>query len=181
MAMVCMATQASAGIIPKFKFGVKAGLDYQSNSFANNISDLDFASSAGWFAGVQGDLSWGGFGIHPEVLFSHNAFDVEGQSGEIKLNKVDIPVLLQYRFLGIVALQAGPTFCVMTSTDGVLSGVEWDFKRPTVGYAVGAEVKIWKLALSARYNGAFKRSEVSGYSTGKNKINTVQVGLGFYF
>ena len=97
MAMICMAAQASAGITPKFKFGVKAGLDYQSNQFKDNISNLDFASSAGWFAGVQGDLSWGGFGIHPEVLFSHNTFDVEGQTSTIKLNKVDIPVLLQYR------------------------------------------------------------------------------------
>lgn len=181
MAMICMAAQASAGITPKFKFGVKAGLDYQSNQFKDNISNLDFASSAGWFAGVQGDLSWGGFGIHPEVLFSHNTFDVGGQTSTIKLNKVDIPVLLQYRLFNILALQAGPTFCVMTSTDGVLNGVDWDFKRPTVGYAVGAEVKIWKFAISARYNGAFKRSEVLGYSTGKNKIDTVQVGLGFYF
>ena len=135
--MACIAVQASAGVIPKFKFGVKAGLDYQSNNFNDRIKDLDFESSTGWFAGVQGDLTWAGFGIHPEILFSHNAFDVAGDAGKVKLNKVDIPILLQYRLLGVLALQAGPTFCVMTNTDGNFGGVEWDFKRPTIGYAVG--------------------------------------------
>lgn len=180
-AMACITAQASAGVIPKFKFGVKAGLDYQSNNFNDRIKDLDFESSTGWFAGVQGDLTWAGFGIHPEIIFSHNAFDVAGDAGKVKLNKVDIPILLQYRLLGVLALQAGPTFCVMTNTDGNFGGVEWDFKRPTIGYAVGAEVRIWKLGVSARYNGSFKRSEVLGYTTGKNKIDTFQLGVGFYF
>ena len=178
--MVCIAVQASAGITPKFKWGVKGGLDYQSNTLSS-ASDLKFDASTGWFAGVQGDLSWAGFGIHPEVLFSHNSFDVAGEQGNITLNKIDIPVLLQYRFFGILALQAGPSFCVMTNTNGKLAGVEWDLKRPAMGYAVGAEARIWKLAVSARYNGAFKRSDVLGFTTGKNKIDTFQLGLGIYF
>ncbi len=178
---LCLATQASAGIIPKLKLGVKAGFDYQSNNFSTDLANFELPSGAGWFAGVQGDLSWGGFGVHPEVLFSHNAFNVKTFNSKIKLNKIDIPLLLQYRLFGILALQAGPTFCVMTSTDGEIGGIKWDINRPTVGYAAGFEVKVWKLAVSARYNGAFKRSEVLGYSTGKNKIDTIQIGVGYYF
>ena len=178
---VLLATQASAGLLPKFRLGVKAGMDYQSNNFSDSVNNFQFDSSTGWFAGVQGDLTWVGFGIHPEILFSHNTFDVAGGLGKVKLNKVDIPVLLQYRLLGVLALQAGPTFCVMTDTSGEMTGVEWDFNRPTIGYAVGAEVRIWKLGVSARYNGSFKRSEVLGYTTGKNKIDTFQLGVGFYF
>jgi nitric oxide synthase oxygenase domain/subunit len=161
--------------------GVKAGFDYQSNNFSTDLANFELPPGAGWFAGVQGDLSWGGFGVHPEVLFSHNAFNVETFNSKIKLNKIDIPLLLQYRLFGILALQAGPTFCVMTSTDGEIGGIKWDINRPTVGYAAGFEVKVWKLAVSARYNGAFKRSEVLGYSTGKNKIDTIQIGVGYYF
>ena len=181
LAMACISLQASAGIIPKFKLGVKAGLDYQSNNFIDQINNIDFKSSTGWFAGVQGDLTWAGFGIHPEVLFSHNAFDVGANADKLKLNKIDVPILLQYKFFNLLAIQAGPTFCVMTNTDGMAGGVEWDLERPTVGYAVGAEVRFWKLGVSARYNGQFKRSEVVGFSTGKNKINTFQFGVGFYF
>ena len=180
LAVVCIAVQASAGVIPKFKWGVKAGLDYQSNRLSSP-SDLRFNASTGWFAGLQGDLSWANFGIHPEILYSRNTFDVASEMGSIRLNKLDIPILLQYRLWNILALQAGPTFCVMTNTSGKLAGVEWDLQRPTMGYAVGAEARIWKLAVSARYNGAFKRSEVLGFTTGKNKIDTFQLGLGVYF
>jgi hypothetical protein len=50
-----------------------------------------------------------------------------------------------------------------------------------MGYALGAEARIWKLSISARYNGSFNRSEVLGFTTGKNKIDTFQLGVGVYF
>ena len=183
LAAICITSQASAGLLPKFRFGVKAGLDYQSNNFKSDLANIDIKSNSGWFAGVQGDLSWGNIGVRPEVIYSHNAFNVDGVilNGKLKLDKIDVPVLLQYKLLGIVALQAGPTFCVMTNTKGTTEGMQWDIKRPTIGYAAGVEVEIWKIGISARYNGSFKRSEVLGYSTGTNRINTFQLGLGFYF
>lgn len=182
-AAICITTQASAGILPKFRFGVKAGLDYQSNNFKSEIANFDIKSNSGWFAGVQGELSFGSLGIRPEVIYSHNAFGIEGVSNasKLKLDKIDVPLLLQYKLLGLVSLQAGPTFCVMTNTKGAVEGMQWDIKRPTIGYAAGVEVEIWKIGISARYNGSFKKSEVLGYSTGTNRINTFQLGVGFYF
>ncbi len=174
-------TQASAGLLPKFRFGIKAGMDYQSNSFKSSVTELDIESNSGWFAGVHGELSWGAFGLRPEVVYSHNKFGIKGAEGELILNKLDVPVLLQVRFLKVLAIHAGPTFSVMTDTNGTTGGAEWNFKRPTVGYAVGAEARIWKIAVSARYNGTFKKSTILGYSTGENKISTFQIGLGYYF
>ena len=183
LAAICITSQASAGLLPKFRFGVKAGFDYQSNDIKNDIKNLDIKSNSGWFAGVQGDLSWGNIGVRPEVIYSHNKFNVDGAeiADKFKLSKLDIPVLLQYKLLGIVALQAGPSFCVMTDTKGTTEGMQWNIKRPTIGYAAGVEVEIWKIGISARYNGSFKKSEVLGYSTGTNRINTIQLGVGFYF
>ena len=183
LAALCITTQASAGLMPKFRFGVKAGLDYQSNNFKNDIANINIKSNSGWFAGVQGDLSWGNLGVRPEVIYSHNAFDVDGVvlDSKLKLDKIDVPVLLQYKLLGIVALQAGPSFCVMTNAKGITEGVQWSIKRPTIGFAAGVEVEVWKIGISARYNGSFKASEVLGYSTGTNRINTFQLGVGFYF
>ncbi len=183
LAAICITSQASAELLPKFKFGVKAGWDYQSNNFKNDVLNLKMNSNSGWFAGVQGEVSWGNLGVRPEVIYSHNAFGVEGLSEDtkLKLDKIDVPLLVQYKLLGLVSLQAGPTFCVMTNTKGTTEGMQWDIKRPTIGYAAGVEVEIWKIGISARYNGSFKASEVLGYSTGKNKINTIQLGVGFYF
>ena len=92
LAAICITSQASAGLLPKFKFGVKAGLDYQTNDFKNDLKNFDIKANAGWFAGIQGDLSWGNIGIHPEVIYSHNAFDIDGveiDGATFKLNKLD--------------------------------------------------------------------------------------------
>jgi hypothetical protein len=59
--------------------------------------------------------------------------------------------------------------------------MKWNIERPTIGYAAGVEVEIWKFGISARYNGSFKGSEVLGFEVDKNKVNTFQLGLGFYF
>lgn len=181
MIVALFATEASAGLLPKFKFGVKAGMDYQTNDIKAIADQIKFDANTGWFAGLQSELTWGMFGVRPEIIYSHNKFEVNGASSNFKLNKLDIPLLAQLKFLGILSIHAGPTFCIMTDTSGTADGYKWSVERPTVGYAVGAEARIWKLAVSARYNGAFKDSEVLGLTTGENKISTVQVGLGFYF
>lgn len=181
IAALCITSHASAKITPKFEFGIKAGLDFQSNNFKNTLKNIDFKSNTGWFIGAQGELSFGNFAIRPEVIFSHNSFDVEGADGKLKLNRLDIPLLLQYEFFGFLAIQAGPTFGVMTDVGGKTEDTKWDLARPSIGYAVGAEVKVWKLGISARYNGAFNRSEVLGFSTGEYKISTFQIGVGYYF
>lgn len=180
-AAVVIATTASAGLLPKFQVGVKAGMDYQVNDFKSAISGIDLKSSTGWYGGAHATLSWGALGIRPEILYSQNKFDIDGIDGSVKMSKVDLPILLQWRLLGLVALQVGPTFNLMTNTSGSSDGAQWDIKRPTIGYAVGAEVDIWKISISARYNGAFEKSEVLGYTTGENKISTVQLGIGFNF
>ena len=181
LAIVLIATEASAGLLPNAKWGIKAGMDYQTGDIKSLAENVKFDSNTGWFAGLQSELTWGMLGVHPELIFSHNNFDIEGLDSKMKLSKLDLPLLAQLKFFGILAIQAGPTFCLMTNTSGTKDGVAWSIDRPTVGYAVGAEVRLWKLAVSARFNGAFKESEVLGFTTGSNKISTLQVGLGYYF
>ena len=63
LAIICMATKVSAGILPGFEFGVKAGLNYQAHDFKTVVSNLNIKSSAGWFAGAVADIHWEKFGI----------------------------------------------------------------------------------------------------------------------
>jgi hypothetical protein len=181
LAALCITTYASAGLNPKFKFGVKAGLDYQANYFSSGIKNFDIHSNSGWFAGAMADLSWGKLGIHPEVLYSHNSFAIAGADGMLKTNRIDVPVLLNYNLLGILNINAGPRFCIMDHASGSSEGVKWQVSSPTVGYAVGVETTIWKISISARYNGAFKRTEVLGFTAGKNQPTNIQLGVGYYF
>ncbi|MBR4995926.1 MAG: porin family protein [Alistipes sp.] len=181
LAALMLTTYASAGILPKLQFGLRAGMDYQVNDFKSAIEEIDLKSSTGWFGGAHATLSWGMLGIRPELIYSQNKFDIESLDGSVKMNKVDLPILLQMKLLGLVAVQVGPTFNLMTNTSGSGEGAVWDIKRPSMGYAVGAEVEIWKISISARYNGSFKKSEVFGYTTGENKISTIQLGIGYNF
>ena len=181
LAALCITTYASAGLTPKLKLGVKAGLDYQANDFYSGIKNFDIHSNSGWFAGAMADLSWSKLGIHPEVLYSHNSFAMAGANGKLETNRIDVPVLLGYNLLGILNINAGPRFCIMDHASGSSQGVKWQINSPTVGYAVGVETTIWKISISARYNGAFKRTEVLGFTAGKNQPTNIQLGVGYYF
>ncbi|MBR5334134.1 MAG: outer membrane beta-barrel protein [Alistipes sp.] len=181
VAMLFITSYASAGLIPKFRYGVKAGVDYQANDFKSAINNFDIKSSTGWFAGAMLDLKWGKLGVHPEVLYSQNKFDITGADGSLKINQIDAPVLLNYGILGLLDIQVGPRFCVMEKTAGETKNVQWNWSSPTVGYAVGLETSIWKLAISARFNGSFKKSEVMGFTTGSSRTNKFQIGVGYYF
>ena len=183
LAVLCIGVQAHAGLVPKAKIGIKAGWNYQANKL-KGAKDFDFNSDSGWYAGLQSELTWGMPGIRPELIYSRNTFDVAGPTGidgSVKMNTLDLPVLLQLRFLGFLAVQVGPTFNLMTDVGGSTQDTKWRIDRPTMGYAAGVDVRLWKLNVTARYNGSFKKSEVLGITTGENRISTFQLGLGFFF
>ena len=183
LAVLCICVQAHSGLVPKAKIGIKAGWNYQANKL-KGAKDFDFNSDSGWYAGLQSELTWGMLGIRPELIYSRNTFDVAGPTGidgSVKMNTLDLPVLLQLRFLGFLAIQVGPTFNLMTDVGGSTQDTKWRIDRPTMGYAAGVDVRLWKLNVTARYNGSFKKSEVLGITTGENRISTFQIGLGFFF
>ena len=183
LAVLCIGVQAHAGLVPKAKIGLKAGWNYQANKL-KGAKDFDFNSDSGWYAGLQSELTWGMLGIRPELIYSRNTFDVAGPTGidgSVKMNTLDLPVLLQLRFLGFLAVQVGPTFNLMTDVGGSTQDTKWRIDRPTMGYAAGVDVRLWKLNVTDRYNGSFKKSEVLGITTGENRISTFQLGLGFFF
>ena len=179
--MLFATTYASAGLIPTVKFGVKAGLDYQTNDLSSTMTNFCIRSNTGWLAGAMLDVAWSKWGIHPEAVYSRNSFNLSGADGRLKINQIDVPVLLSYNVLGVLKLQAGPRFCVMDNAGGCSNNVDWHIKTPTMGYAIGVESSLGRISLSARYNGAINRTDVWGFSTGKNKNSNIQLCVGYYF
>ena len=185
-------------------------MDYHSNDFTSEEYRFDIKSNTGWFIGVEADLKWNRWGIHPEVLFSHNSLDVESPTGydnKIKVNKVDLPILLEYELWGLINLQAGPYIALYTKAEGTserfrqnlqdITRGRWEIKRPDFGYAVGAEARLWKLHFTIRYYGTFGKGKGNGVYThhnsdgnkiqvddeiyGKVKMSNLQFGVGWYF
>ena len=73
-----LSAQVRTKAIPKFKFGVKAGVNYHSNDFiGEKVAVYDIKPGTGVLAGLQADLKWRQFGIHPELLYSYIAMESE--------------------------------------------------------------------------------------------------------
>lgn len=193
------ALQASAQVVekvsPKLRIGIKAGVNYHSNDFiGEKFAFSDIKPGTGFLVGLQADLKFNRFGIHPELLYSYIAMESEvphaTRHSDVKVSKIDLPVLFEYEVFGFLNLQVGPTFSLYTATGGKCSvwkdaenaiTAKWDFKRPPVGIAAGADVRIWKFNVAARYYKYFGKGEFDGVVSGKSSMKGFQFSVGYYF
>ena len=109
---------------------------------------------------------------------------------EVKLNTVDVPIMLGLRLL-MLRFQAGPVFNLMTETKVKNNRGESyfvDIDRPSVSFAAGVGVDIWKFNIDARYNGNFSKvrqdnqigQDGDNYNY-RSKFNNWTFSLGYMF
>jgi hypothetical protein len=147
----------------QFTAGVKAGA---------NLTKIDGKSfneefKTGYLLGGFAMIGLGEkFGIQPEVLWNQSQTRVDSnfknvyqsafssaKNGDIKLNYISIPLLLNYKFIGnFLTLQAGPQFGILLNKDkNLLQNGQQAFKGGDFSMLGGAQVKISKFVGSARY------------------------------
>lgn len=135
LAVLCIGVQAHAGLVPKGKIGIKAGWNYQANKL-KGAKDFDFNSDSGWYAGLQSELTWGMLGIRPELIYSRNTFDVAGPTGidgSVKMNTLDLPVLLQAAFSRISGRTGRPDVQPYDRCRGFDTGYQVENRPPHDG------------------------------------------------
>lgn len=187
----CLHLGASA---QSFTLGVTGGANLgkiNSSSFSNGFT-------AGYLAGAYAQLRFGKhWGLEPEVLFMESQANTDQSFNQlygsqltdpnnfknIHLNYLGIPVLLTYRILGIIDLEAGPQFSLLMNKDNsLLANGQNAFKSGDVTLLAGAEVHILRLRVYARYGWGLgnvnniSSSEVTNSDTWKNE--TIQLGVG---
>ena len=142
-----------------FDFGVKAGAVFNTDKGevwhdAGNIFKRDGKASSGFQAGVLARVGLTGLYIQPELLYSQfkNEYSVEGANFEVTKKRLDIPVAIGKRFLGIAHVQAGPVFSYYfddkVSIDDLIKAKQDEFN---VGLHVGGGVQVSKLLFDLRY------------------------------
>jgi len=145
-------------------FGVKAGLSYNKNGdLVNTVTDAvdDPEGKAGYHFGFWGKLDFPKIYLRPELVYSKtkSSYDINGNSQDYDVSKLDMPVLLGYKLIGPLHIFAGPAFQYTLKNDleGLtIEDVENDF---TVGLNAGIGVNLGRLGLDVRYERGFSKNE----------------------
>ncbi|WP_431163308.1 outer membrane beta-barrel protein [Flagellimonas beolgyonensis] len=160
-------------------FGVKAGLSYNKNGdLISSVGDggqdiIEGAEGkAGFHFGFWGKLDFPKIYLRPELVYSKtkSSYDVDGESQDYDISKLDLPVLLGYKLIGPLHVFAGPAFQYTLKNDlGDLQveDVKNDF---TVGLNAGVGVNLGKVGLDVRYERGFSENEAEFID---NNITTV--------
>ncbi|HJD86266.1 MAG TPA: PorT family protein [Empedobacter falsenii] len=156
---VIVGLAANFATAQNINFGLKAGAVFNTDkgevwSDAGNIFKKDGKAATGFQAGALARVSLAGIYIQPELLYTQfkNEYNVEGRNLDVTKKRMDIPVNVGKRFLGIAHVQAGPVFSYYF--DDKLSVKEFTTAKQdefNVGMQIGAGVEVSKLLFNLRY------------------------------
>jgi hypothetical protein len=150
--------------------GVKGGLNYSGNgNFFNSAENAveSPAKNVGYHVGIFGKLG-NKIYLRPELVYTSTTSGYN--EGDLKINKLDVPVLLGVKVIGPLQVFAGPAFQYILNSkfdDVTIDNIENDF---TVGLNIGAGISFGKFGLDVRYERGFSENEI-------NFINNTQLTL----
>ncbi|MBN7811341.1 PorT family protein [Algoriphagus sp. H41] len=189
LSLVLGATQAFS----QNGIGIKAGLsstklDFESKEF------IPSDAQTGYHVGLFGRFGGAGFFVQPELLFTQTkgefAYVPDGMGGSsapenytAEFNRLDIPVMMGFRFLRVMRIMAGPIASVNISSelkDAPDTVSDADFQSATFGYQAGLGVDIGNLSVEGKYEGGLSKvtDNIGPYST-DNRLNQWVLSVGF--
>ena len=170
-------TQANA---QELSLGVKGGLNISkvTNTIFNDVNTRA-SIYLGGFARVAFDENWS---VQPELFFSGQGFKynvpILGEY-KVRLNYINLPVMVQYHLIPEFYLEAGPQLGFMVSSKTKHGGTTVDIQNQTkgidfgLGFGLGYDFD-FGLGIGARYN--FGLADV--YQSDESQKNSVaQFGL----
>lgn len=152
IANISMAQNISFGLKGGAVFNTDKGKVWQDTK--DIINKRNGKTATGFQAGALVRVSLTGLYVQPELLYSQfkNEYEYNGVKSDVTKKRLDIPVNVGKRFLGIGHIQAGPVFSYYfddkVSLNDVYRAKQDDFN---VGLQIGAGVEISKLLLDLRY------------------------------
>ena len=182
---ICLFCITNFSFAQSFHFGLKAGANLQKINGIPFKDKFTFGYQAGGYAtiGLTSKI-----GIQPEVLFSSVNSDTATQFStvygfkqidKVKLNYLDIPVLLNIKAAPFLTIQAGPQFSVLLDKNkSLLKNGESAFKEGNIAAAAGLQLKFSKINIYGRYVAGLNNiNDVNNSDKWKNR--NIQIGVGF--
>lgn len=191
--MMVLAFGLSQTTNAQINFGIKGGINYNSNSIKEVQTDVfDGAKSkTGYHAGIwlRFKIPVIGLYLRPELVYTSLENEVlyktSGNTTSYNFQKIDIPVLLGTKFLSIGNVYIGPSFQYILDSDFSFSDIP-NVKADgfTVGLQFGGGIELGKLGIDVRWERAFSGIESSFVGNAGNvnfdtRINQIIVGLSY--
>ena len=158
-------------------FGLKGGVNYNSNgelrafSLTNPDQFEKFSSNeeVGYHLGMLAEIKLPLFlYIRPELIYTHteSSYEFDADNGKLKMDKLELPVLIGFRVLKIGRFFFGPNFSYIMNTK--LSVPESVSNVSNVGYddfivsgQVGIGLNFGKIGADIRWETGFSDTEAS--------------------
>ncbi|MFG4004835.1 porin family protein [Flavobacterium aquidurense] len=188
------------------KVGVKAGLNLAELTF--DQSGLSSSGKTGFTAGMMIEIPMvKNFALQPELLYSQQGsktsfsdHDVTNSNykSTIKLNYLNIPVMLKYYIIKGFSVQAGPQIGLLLKANnkyqdnflGYENQESFDLKKyssgidTSVNFGLGYQFKD-KFYTDVRYNvsysNVFKDGDANYFIDGDMKNRVFQITIGYFF
>jgi hypothetical protein len=195
LALACSQTSSA-----QLDFGVKAGLNYNSESIQSVSEDVftGAESKTGYHAGVwlRFKLPIIGFYLRPEIVYTNLENELlykiretaPSQTTSYNFQKIDIPILIGKKFFGIGNVFAGPSFQYILNSDFSLNDIsEVDTDGFSVGLQFGAGIELGNLGIDVRWERGLNTVEstflnaLSERVTFDTRVNQIIIGLSYKF
>ena len=155
LTLLCFNVNAQKGT----SFGIKAGLNYNSNG--NYFKSIDDSAenpkrNIGYHVGVFGKIG-NQLYFRPELIYTATKSSYD--SDDFTMKKIDAPLLVGAKVLGPVSVFAGPSlqYILNTEFDGIdIKDVEDDF---SIGLNFGIALNLNKIGIDLRYERGFSNNE----------------------
>ena len=156
----------------QLQFGVKAGVNYNSDSFKDVSNDVlnGAESRTGYHAGIwlRAKLPVVGLYLRPEIVYTELGNNVNYErSGvptktDFTFRKIDVLILLGKKIFGIGNVFAGPSFQYIMSSDFGLSDLtEISTDEFSLGIQLGFGIEFGRLGVDVRWERSLSGAETS--------------------
>ena len=147
------------------------GINYNSNSFEDVSDDvLDGAKTkTGFHTGVwfRAKLPVIGLYLRPEIVYTElkNNFTYDSpfappKDADFKFRKIDVPVLIGKKILGIGNVFAGPSFQYILVSDFDINDLsEVSTESFSLGIQLGGGIELGRLGIDVRWERALSKTE----------------------
>jgi hypothetical protein len=186
--MIAFSTFAQVGMRGGIVGGVSTGPVQLENLDKRFTDVINGNNITGFEAGVFLKPYIGSFYIKPEALYQFSGGNVNyytestgsgQQTTYFSMHKVEVPILIGYKILGPLYIEAGPSYNYIFGLTNSYNENTIAINQSALGYRVGVGAELGPLLLSLNMAGATYLSTDNNKATFKEPYKVI-FGLGFF-